>query len=71
MERNPFSAQNQTLRSYRVYISPTKQASSALIQIESGFTIISQLFFRVLASGPPKVASGSLSATFSPPDSNL
>jgi len=22
-ERNPFSAQNQTLRSYRVYISPT------------------------------------------------
>jgi len=24
MERNPFSAQNQTLRSYRVYISPTK-----------------------------------------------
>jgi len=35
MERNPFSAQNWTLRSYRVYISPTKQASSALIQIES------------------------------------
>jgi len=30
IERNPFSAQNQTLRSYRVYISPTKQASSAL-----------------------------------------
>jgi len=24
MERNAFSAQNQTLRSYRVYISPTK-----------------------------------------------
>ena len=24
MERNPFSAKNQTLRSYRVYISPTK-----------------------------------------------
>jgi len=24
MDRNPFSAQNQTLRSYRVYISPTK-----------------------------------------------
>jgi len=24
MEKNPFSAQNQTLRSYRVYISPTK-----------------------------------------------
>jgi len=23
MERNPFSAKNQTLRSYRVYISPT------------------------------------------------
>jgi len=23
MERNPFPAQNQTLRSYRVYISPT------------------------------------------------
>jgi len=33
MERNPFSAKNQTLRSYRIYISPTK-ASSALIQIE-------------------------------------
>ena len=33
MERNPFSAQNHTLRSYRVYISPTQQASSALIQI--------------------------------------
>jgi len=25
MERNPFSAMNQTLRSYRVYISPTMQ----------------------------------------------
>jgi len=24
MERDPLSAQNQTLRSYRVYISPTK-----------------------------------------------
>jgi len=24
IERNPFSAQNQTLRSYRRYISPTK-----------------------------------------------
>jgi len=24
LERKPFSAQNQTLRSYRVYISPTK-----------------------------------------------
>jgi len=24
VERNPFSAQNQTLRSYREYISPTK-----------------------------------------------
>jgi len=24
IERNPFLAQNQTLRSYRVYISPTK-----------------------------------------------
>jgi len=24
MERNPFSARNQTLRSYRVHISPTK-----------------------------------------------
>jgi len=24
IERNPFSAQNQTLKSYRVYISPTK-----------------------------------------------
>jgi len=24
IERNPFSAQNQTLRSYRVYISPKK-----------------------------------------------
>jgi len=24
IERNPFSAQNRTLRSYRVYISPTK-----------------------------------------------
>jgi len=23
MERNPFSAKNQTLRSYRIYISPT------------------------------------------------
>jgi len=34
MERNPFSAKNQTLRSYRVNISPTKKASSALIQIE-------------------------------------
>jgi len=31
IERNPFSAQNQTLRSHRVYISSTKQAS-ALIQ---------------------------------------
>jgi len=30
MERNPFSVHNQTLRSYRVHISPTKQASSAL-----------------------------------------
>jgi len=29
-EKNPFSAQNQTLKSYGVYISPTKQASSAL-----------------------------------------
>jgi len=36
MERNPFSAQNQTRRSYRVYISPTKLASSALNQIETG-----------------------------------
>jgi len=24
VEGNPFSAQNQTLRSYRVYVSPTK-----------------------------------------------
>jgi len=24
MERNPFSAKNETLRSYRVHISPTK-----------------------------------------------
>ena len=30
MERNPFSAKNHTLRSNRVYILPTKQASSAL-----------------------------------------
>jgi len=35
IERNPFSAQNQTLRSYGVYLSPTKQASSALIQNKS------------------------------------
>jgi len=31
MERNPFSAKNQILRSHRVYISSTKQASSALL----------------------------------------
>jgi len=30
MERNPFSAKNLTLRSYRVYILHTKWASSAL-----------------------------------------
>jgi len=35
MERNPLSAQNQAIRSYRVYISPANYASSALIQIES------------------------------------
>jgi len=29
------SKQSDTLRSYRVYISPMMQASSALIQIES------------------------------------
>ena len=34
-ERYPFPAKNQTLTSYRVYISPTKWASSALIQIQS------------------------------------
>jgi len=34
MERNPISAKNQTRRSYRIYISPTKWASSALIQVE-------------------------------------
>jgi len=35
IERKPFPVKNQTLRSHRVYISPTKLASSALIQIES------------------------------------
>jgi len=35
IERNPFITKNQTLRPYRVYILPTRQASSALIQIES------------------------------------
>jgi len=40
IERNPFSAQNQTLRSYRVYISPTKEASSALIQTRNSFYIL-------------------------------
>jgi len=34
IERNPFSAKNQTLRSYRVYILSTKYASSAHIQVE-------------------------------------
>jgi len=35
IESNPFPAKNQTLRSYRVYISLTKWTSSSLIQIES------------------------------------
>jgi len=30
IEKNPFPAKNQTLRCYRVNISPTKVASSAL-----------------------------------------
>ena len=34
-KRNPYSSKNQTLRSCRVCTSPTKQASSALIPIES------------------------------------
>jgi len=34
-KRNPFPAKNQTLRSYRVYISLSRSASSVLIQIES------------------------------------
>jgi len=40
IERNPSPAKNQTLRSYRVCISPTKQASTALIQIESTLSIV-------------------------------
>jgi len=33
-EKSFLSKESDTLRSYRVYISPTKKASSALIQIE-------------------------------------
>jgi len=32
IERKPFSGKNQTLRLYKVYISPAKYASSALIE---------------------------------------
>ena len=39
IERNPFPAKSQALRSFRVYISATK-ASSALIQTESNREII-------------------------------
>jgi len=34
VERSPFTTKNQTLESYRVYISPTTWTSSALIQLE-------------------------------------
>jgi len=34
MERNPLSSKNQKVRFYGVYISPTKKASSALLQIK-------------------------------------
>jgi len=45
MESNPFSAKNQTLRSYRVVsISPTKYVSSAPIQVESLFKLNIFLF---------------------------
>jgi len=40
IERNPFPAKNQTLRSYRVYISPTMSACSKycsiLVVVQSG-----------------------------------
>jgi len=39
IEGKPFPAKNQTLRFYRVYISPTKQASSALIQMNLGTSL--------------------------------
>jgi len=39
--------------------------------LDAGFTVISQMFFWVFASGPPKVASRPLSAQFCPPVSNL
>jgi len=32
IERNPFSAQNQTLWSYRVYISPTRRHHQLLFK---------------------------------------
>ena len=35
IERNHFPAKNRTLSSYRIYISPTKQASPPLIQIST------------------------------------
>ena len=38
IERNPFPAKNQTLRSYRVYILPTSSTLPALVQIESLWT---------------------------------
>jgi len=41
MERILFTAKNQTKRSYRLYISPSTQVSSTLIQIES-YSIINQ-----------------------------
>ena len=40
IERNPFSAKNQRLRSYSVCISPTRRASSAVIQIESNNALL-------------------------------
>ena len=35
IEKNPFPAKKQTVRSYRIYILPKEKASSALIQLES------------------------------------
>jgi len=39
IERTPFTAKNQTLRSYRVHISPTTSTLSALIQINDSYQI--------------------------------
>ena len=42
-KKSILSKESDTLRSYRVYISPTMQASSALIQIESELLSVCRL----------------------------